>query len=225
MKVRSVRSLRPVFVTIAVLAASLGATVARADTIFSDFSTRPGALFDCCSAYNDAGASYFGAPVVLADAFVASGDFTLTQIDLALLDLGRVDSSVIQLAGDNAGTPGTVLEEWDVTNVQRSVTCCALEILVSNTPVSFTSGSQYWVILGPGSADAETWWNLNDIGATGLIAGSNGGAWREFNGRELATFDVLGNPSSESSAVPEPSTLLLVGSGLALAGHRRKRSQ
>ena len=84
------------------------------------------------------------------------------------------------------------------------------------TGLDLTAGQQYFVVLGPETLNSTVFeaWNWNSQGVNGLdLYSTNGGTNWNSNGtgNPLGAFDILG--SSGQGTVPEPSSLLLLGTG------------
>jgi hypothetical protein len=83
--------------------------------------------------------------------------------------------------------------------------------------VNLTGGQQYFLILAPPilTGASSVMWNYNNQGVTGLQLASVGGGTFGSNignspiGNQLSAFDILSGTS-----VPEPDSLLLLGTGL-----------
>jgi len=180
-------------------------------TVYSNFGA--GNSYDCCNAYTESGAgSFTGFNALQAMAFTnATGqNLTLTQIDIADSFVTGNNSMTLNLYADNAGVPGAVLESWTVNNLPDLGTCCAVATVFDSAGVVLLNGATYFI--APASDDV-TWeaWNWNTIGMSGAGAISTdvGATWVPGPYDPNGAFDVLGK-----SAVPEPSGVLLTGTGL-----------
>lgn len=186
--------------------------ISRADTVYSTLGR--GDTYNQTIGYSILGpASGYGSQADAAS-FVAGANYTLTELDLALaFDSGSSSSVVVKLLTDNGGLPSSsVLESWtiDVPAYPGGV-----QSLISN-PIALNAGSQYWIAtFAFGDTVAEWFWNTAGVND---VAGSHdgGASWNlntptpEWPDQPAPAFRVQG-----VSAVPEPSCLLMVGTGLA----------
>ncbi|MGA2068389.1 MAG: PEP-CTERM sorting domain-containing protein [Thermoguttaceae bacterium] len=165
---------------------------------------------------------------VPACAFTPATTVSFEEMDLAVgYDVGHggmENSIVVQLRADNSGAPGSVLEAFTFTNlpVFGSVSSGNLRVGDSVLHPELVAGTQYWVTVLPGAAGASDAWNLSSPTVDGLLTGSsNGGStWGAAIDGQQAGFRIDG------SAVPEPSTLALLGVGalgLAVYAWRKRR--
>jgi hypothetical protein len=149
-----------------------------------------------------------------AMAFTSSGNFMLTQIDVAIsYNNFGTNSAVLTLDSDSGGLPGAVLMTWTLTNLPTYGTCCILDTVTPASPVFLSSGKQYWLAATAGTNSSFDVWDSNSIGQIGPL--SQTFTPNTFSGTNISTegaFDVLGTP------VPEPSTLLLLSGSLLLFG-------
>jgi hypothetical protein len=156
---------------------------------------------------------------VIADAFAPSVSVALTEIDVALNheSIGS-GSAILYLALDDNNSPGTVIEQWDLT-----ATSSQGSILASTCDVctDLTAGVRYWVEVGPGATNTFDAWNgANALSGEYAYESSAGGAWTVESDREMLAFDVLGDP-----LVPEPATAWLLAPAVAaLLLTRRRRA-
>jgi hypothetical protein len=205
----------------------------RADVIFSDF----GPSNESNSTTNGEGWCVSGNTTSdcgpqtdrwIAAPFTPSGNFTLTQIDLALGYDSGTNGAVIELVNSTSGLPGTtVLESWRPTSLSSSCAFCAAGnprlTLDSTGSVQLENGTQYWLVAeGINPSTLDFWWgNVNAL--TGVELSLNDGtSWIVPGDGNLTAFDVQGTPSS----VAEPSYEGLVTFGLCivLVAIRRHRT-
>jgi hypothetical protein len=147
----------------------------------------------------------------LATSCVGNGLF-LTEIDIPLTNWGGNNSIIVELLPDLAGMPNAsiVLEQWLVTNIPTYPTSQLFQLTSILHPF-LASGVTYWVAAFPSSsAYTHIGWNYSSAGFLGFAITSNpSNGWN---------FDVSESPGLiVDGTIPEPSSLLLLGSGLAVA--------
>ena len=196
------------------------ASEARADTIvFSNFG--PGMTFNQTQGLAITGSNLFGG-VIFAHAFTPSQTVTFSSAQLPMnLVIGPNHFQVL-LMTSSGGLPGTIIETITLTD---AVPMFPPQIVVANSALHpvLTSGTQYWLVAFAPDPNTFGIWNLslNDFStpqARGFTSPT--GPWVVANNVPRSAFQINGEP------VPEPGTMLLLGTGLAMLGTAiRKRCQ
>lgn len=191
------------------------ASEARADTIvFSNFG--PGMTFNQTQGLSVTASNLFGD--IPAHAFTPSQTVTFSSAQLAMLLVAEPNHFQVLLMTSSGGLPGNIIETITVTMPTSAGIVTATSAL---HPV-LTSGTQYWLAVFAPEPNTFGIWNLalNDfLTPQALGFTSPTGPWVVSNLNRSA-FQINGEP------VPEPSTMLLLGTGLATLGTAvRKRRQ
>jgi hypothetical protein len=156
-----------------------------------------------------------------AFAFTPTSAVYLTQLDMALNYRSGTNSLTVDLMSDSGG-PGAVLESWNASGLPAYGTCCTLQTFSGNGSILLEPGTQYWVAVLPGAGDSNGAWEYNATGDTGTLYENFGSGWVPIGALPVGAFEVQG----EASTVPEPGTMILLGTGLlGLAGLLRRRSR
>jgi hypothetical protein len=181
--------------------------------------------------YNNLPATSNGSSIVinvgpLADSFSTGGSsVVLNSVTLDLLAGTPSDggSLTVTLKSDNGTSPGSTLET--IGTLQDSALTTSLADYSLTTDFALSASTRYWIELSsanPASSAAWSW--SNDISGPG-VAGEYymiaGGIHSNTGGPYQMDVEASGG---SPSPVPEPSTLLLLGSGLmTLAAPLRRR--
>jgi hypothetical protein len=140
-----------------------------------------------------------------------SADYALSQIDIALSFASGTNSATVTLNEDSAGKPGAILLNWNLASLPAFGTCCIVTTLTPSSLTFLMAAAQYWLVASPGTPDASLAWNLNNVGATGLLELNNGNGFFIPPHLELGALEVLGERMGQIiTPVPEPGTIGLL---------------
>jgi hypothetical protein len=146
-------------------------------------------------------------------------DYFLYTIKLAVGLVVGPNELDIWLMTDLGGKPGAIIESFNFSNAMGYFGDYNPP-LVANSLLHplLSANTQYWLIASTPGPDEWAGWNFNSENVTGPHAWRTDlGAWNVYYD-PMAAFSITGTP------VPEPTTMILLGSGLiGLAGYGRKK--
>jgi hypothetical protein len=168
-----------------------------------------------------------GSEVDTAMGFTPGATYTLDSVALAAGYISGLPNELdVSLQTDASGPSGVVLESWTFTNLASLSSGSQLLSAASVLNPTLSSGSLYWLVAEvPESGTTLSAWNFNSIGDLGPGAQNvDDGGWEGFPTTDRGAFEIDGTASS--SAVPEPASLVLLGTGLlaTVSRFRRRRS-
>jgi len=206
--------------SVAVAVLCLASLPATADTVFNNFGANFN--YNCCVGGTLGGPNSPVGWIIQANEFTALATGSVSEIDVAIGFVVGTNGATVSLWTDNNGIPGAQLGTWDISNLPAFGTCCAVSTITGINGINVTTGTSYFLMA---STPNDTWdaWNWNSIGDVGLVDFSFDGGqnWQQAQGATRYAFQIL---SGGNTGVPEPGTLVMLGSGaLAVAGVIRRR--
>jgi hypothetical protein len=188
--------------------------LASGTILFSDFGpgeSGAGGSFTSFGGYSVQG-SAAGPLTEQADPFTPATNFTLNQIDIALVLLSGSSSMTVEIDSTTGGFPGAVLGSWVVTSLGSPGVAFTPQTLTFSG-IALKAHTKYWLVARPTvlGSDTEAAWSPSDQGG-GLFTSAQfvTNTWSNTNSDPEAAFDLIDN-----LALPEPGSCLLLSLGLA----------
>lgn len=203
-------------------------------------SLQAGVIFDSNTTANSLIYSDSDGPFtqfIANDFILSAGQNTITDVHwTGAYDSGNtppaLDDFTIQIFADNAGAPNvSALHSLSVGHVDRIDTgnnnSSGLDVYSYSANISaitLTANTTFWLSIFNDTSGVSDIWGWGGRYSSGLLAGfrtDQVSPWSTFGGE--VDFQLTDDGVTPSSPVTEPSTLLLMGLGLAGLAYSRRR--
>lgn len=170
-------------------------------TIFSNLAVAyPKGLYWCCEGATISGPNTppFNIEWWHAAAFTPTGAATVERVVVSIGYLSGNDTTVIlSLNADDGGIPGAALEQWTISKLGESGTCCTVQVR-NSAGVALSAGRQYRIVVStPSNSDVNAFWNLADNDQVDLFLNAgytnqNSNGWVSSMTNQNVVFGVFG---------------------------------
>jgi hypothetical protein len=187
---------------------------ATAGTLYSNLGTGSN-VYQEGIGWTISGTGTLGFSQSIGEQFQVTSGGSVGQIDIGVGYVEGTNAFKVTLDADNNGLPGMVLGEWDnLSSPQTFGGCCLLMTISGISGIDLTTGTNYWLTVAPETVGSTLWgaWNFSNSALSNQAISSDGGVtWNSGGLTNQGAFDIL---SGGGGTTPEPSSLLLLGTGL-----------
>ena len=159
-------------ISISVLFLFLNAGI-NAATIFDNYG--PDMSFDCCTGQGIGSASYHETGFI----FSTTSSGYLSDLYVAASTVSGSGEIAFALYSDNAGEPGVVLEEFQLSQLPDFTTAFSPQHIIASGETYLNSSQSYWLIAShPNAPDTSAWNNALEGGSIVAFRDSTFTSWQ-----------------------------------------------
>ena len=160
-------------------------------------------------------------PIRQAQLFTPTAEGRVNTLELGLVLFSGADRVVAELLTNVDNQPGSVIESFLFTGLPLERGSGQSALLSAGSVLSplLTTETSYWLRVGPGDLSTTAGWNASSFRVLVPHWLAIGSDVQPVQPNQLAAFRLTGETGNP---IPEPGTMLLVGSALGIAALRRR---